>query len=133
TTKKTTYTELREVAVVVAKGSQLLVRQCGPEERWAGLWDFPRFGIEAEGPLFAESEIAQKLHAQTGIHARVGEQLTTIKHGVTRYRITLEVLRGRFQSGRLRRTPDAPLRWIAPSELAELPLSTTGRKIARLL
>ena len=61
------YTELREAAVVVRKNGSVLMRQCGDDERWAGLWDFPRFELEAGGPLFAEREIAAKVAAQTGI------------------------------------------------------------------
>lgn len=133
TTKKTTYTELREAAVVVRRGGQVLVRQCGPDERWSGLWDFPRFGIESEGPLFATSEIETKLAELTGVQANVGPVLKTLKHGVTRYRITLDCYEAVHRGGRLRSTKAAPAAWVEPAELADYPLSTTGRKIAKLL
>jgi len=51
---KQRFTDLHEVAVVIYKSGRVLMRQCGEEERWAGLWDFPRFAVEVEGPLFAE-------------------------------------------------------------------------------
>ncbi|MEO0532046.1 MAG: A/G-specific adenine glycosylase, partial [Planctomycetota bacterium] len=35
TTKKLSFTELREAAVVLRKGGKVLLRQCGEEERWA--------------------------------------------------------------------------------------------------
>ncbi|MGE3244148.1 MAG: NUDIX domain-containing protein, partial [Pirellulales bacterium] len=98
---------------------------CGPNERWAGLWDFPRFALESEGPLFARDEIIAKVRAQTGITCAPGSLLKTIKHGVTRYRITLDCYEASPVSGRAK---DA--RWMARSELAHLPLSTTGRKIS---
>jgi A/G-specific adenine glycosylase len=66
-------TELTEVAVVVRMKKQVLLRRCQPGERWAGLWDFPRFAWNGEdsGQLFNpltpsppkddhEAEIARK-------------------------------------------------------------------------
>jgi len=71
----TTYTELREAAVVICKRGRVLLRQCAEGERWAGLWDFPRFGLEAEGPLFAADEIRQKVFLQTGVRCAPGRFL----------------------------------------------------------
>ena len=129
---KQQFTDLHEVAVVIRKNGRILMRQCAAGERWAGLWDFPRFAVESEGPLFAEKEIVTKVREQTGITCRLGPLLKTIKHGVTRYRITLDCYRATFISGRPQTNSAAEVRWVAPSELADLPLSTTGRKIARL-
>lgn len=129
TTKKLQFTDAREAAVVVRKGATVLVRQCGAGERWAGLWDFPRFAIEAEGPLFARGELRDKVLAQTGIACDPGALITTIKHGVTRFRITLECYEAAYESGRLQKGA----RWVKPAELSDLPLSTTGRKLAKLL
>ena len=41
--EKTVYEDVNEAAVVVRKGTRVLLRRCGAGERWAGLWDFPRF------------------------------------------------------------------------------------------
>ncbi|WP_146449400.1 A/G-specific adenine glycosylase [Bythopirellula polymerisocia] len=123
---KLKFTDVHEAAVVVRKNGQVIVRQCGTGERWAGLWDFPRFAIESEGPLFVEEELIKKVCQQTGVTAKPGALLTTMKHGVTRYRITLDCYSAQFVSGRLKRHT----RWIRPAELADLPLSTTGRKLA---
>ncbi len=133
TTKKTVYTKLHEAAVVVSKRGKVLVRQCGPDERWAGLWDFPRFEIESEGPLFSEQEIENKLAQLTGIRVRLGPLLQTIQHGVTRYRITLDCYQAEHRAGRLKSTNGSPAKWVTPAQLAELPLSTTGRKMATLV
>jgi A/G-specific adenine glycosylase len=125
---KTIFTDLREAAVVVAKNGHVLVRQCGANERWAGLWDFPRFQVVAEGPLFIREELAAKVREQTGITAEPDGLLTTIKHGVTRYRITLDCYAATFKSGRVNAA-----RWVRRGELSELALSTTGRKLANLI
>jgi A/G-specific adenine glycosylase len=109
------------------------MRQCAAHERWAGLWDFPRFAVEAEGPLFAAEEIVTKLRQQTGITCRTPALLKTIRHGVTRFRITLDCYGASFVSGRTSTSQDLVIRWIERSKLNDLPLSTTGRRIARAM
>src|SRR5262249_40699929 len=42
-TKRMNYEDASEVAVVIRHRGRVLVRQCQTGERWAGLWDFPRF------------------------------------------------------------------------------------------
>jgi A/G-specific adenine glycosylase len=127
------YTQLREAAVIVRKNGGVLMRQCGRGERWAGLWDFPRFGLEAVDPASARIEIVSKLQAQTGIKCKPRDLLKTMKHGVTRYRITLQCYDAWYVGGRTRSTTHSSVRWAALAELPALPLSTTGRKIAALV
>ncbi len=38
-----------EAAVVVESRGKILLRKCGDGERWAGLWDFPRFSLAKTG------------------------------------------------------------------------------------
>jgi A/G-specific adenine glycosylase len=122
------YVEVREAAVIVRKNGSVLMRQCGPDERWAGLWDFPRFAVEAEGPLFAKDEIVNKLCTQTGVECNPGAVLKTLRHGVTRFRITLDCYAAAYVSGRVR----SNARWTPFAKLSTLPLNTTARKIANL-
>jgi A/G-specific adenine glycosylase len=127
------YTELREAAVVVRHRGRVLMRQCGKGERWAGLWDFPRFALEADGPLFAADEIAEKVLRQTGIRCTLGSLIKRLRHGVTRFRITLDCYEAKYSGGRARSASGVPVRWIKCDELESLPLSTTGRKLAKLV
>lgn len=133
TTKKVAFTELREAAVVVWNGPRVLVRRCAADERWAGLWDFPRFELEAAGPLLARDELAAGVFSLTGVRCAPGPLIKTFKHGVTRYRITLDCYRAERTGGRLRSSAQRPAQWVDPHALDELPLSTTGRKLARML
>jgi A/G-specific adenine glycosylase len=127
------YTRLREAAVIVRKKDRVLMRRCGPSERWAGLWDFPRFELNAKGPLFARDEIVTKLRHQTGITCTVPTLLHTLRHGITRYRITLDCYQAKHIAGRVRSSNGSAIRWFAAAELPALPLSTTGRKMARFV
>lgn len=124
--KRTQYESVREVAVVVWRGPRVLLRQCQPGERWAGLWDFPRYAGNAD-------EIARQVARLTGEQVRPGARLTTLNHGVTRFRITLECYQASLRAGRSRRSAAAGIRWLLPSELAAFPLSATGRKLAHLV
>jgi A/G-specific adenine glycosylase len=136
--KKTEYTDLIETAVVIRRAGKYLVRECQPGERWAGLWDFPRFAsVSAKNETWLATS-QQHLRDWLGIEITPGEHLATTKHGVTRYRITLHVLAADWLAGGVngKGSPAAKTnssRWVTRSELAELPLSVTGRKIAGLL
>ncbi|MAT70513.1 MAG: A/G-specific adenine glycosylase [Planctomycetaceae bacterium] len=132
-TRKLAMTDIREAAVIVRRNGSVLMRRCAPGERWEGLWDFPRFAIDAEGPLFVEEELAAKVREQTGVTVKPGPLAKTLKHGVTRYRITLECYEATRTGGRVRSTAERPVRWTPVAELAELPLSVTGRKLAKLV
>lgn len=123
--KKTQYEEVTEAAVVIRrKDGRVLVRRCQPGERWAGLWDFPRVSAGKN------SEIAAAVHSLAGVHPELGERFATLKHGVTRYRITLDVYNATCASpGKA----SADAQWTTIESLAALPLSVTGRKIWQLL
>ncbi|MDX1947183.1 MAG: A/G-specific adenine glycosylase [Pirellulaceae bacterium] len=133
--KKTKYEEVTEIAVVVRNRDKVLLRKCQPGERWAGLWDFPRF---AAGGGTVADEIASKVAELTGVRVAAGPQLATLKHGVTRFRITLHCYESRCLPQAKRATTasaatTAEIVWAAPKLLKQLPLSSTGRKIAGLL
>ncbi|WP_237564944.1 A/G-specific adenine glycosylase [Blastopirellula marina] len=130
--KKMQYEDRTEVAIIVRRKKEVLLRQCGADERWAGLWDFPRFQVASEAELLS-GELASQLEERTGLSAAIGSRLTTIKHGVTKYRITLHCHEAEGMTGRLRKDATAPLVWAAVDKLADFALSTTGRKIAQLL
>jgi A/G-specific adenine glycosylase len=130
---KQQYTEVREAAVVVRKNGRVLMRQCAANERWAGLWDFPRFELVSEGPLFAAEEIVNKLRNQTGITCVAPRLLKTIRHGVTRYRITLDCYQAPYVAGRVRTANGAAVRWIPIADLRALPLNSTCRRISTLV
>ena len=123
------YEERNELAVVVRRRQQVLLRRCGPEERWAGLWDFPRFA--ASGAAANDRWITQQVQRQTGVAIRPGPVLTVLRHGVTRFRITLTCREAQYRSGRLR--TGAGCAWVDTARLPDYPLSVSGRKISRLL
>jgi A/G-specific adenine glycosylase len=123
-------TAVREAAVVVRRNGAVLLRQRGKGERWENMWDFPRFELASEGPLFVREELITKVREQTGVTIEPGAVFKTIKHGVTRFRITLDCYEGRPSGGRIRSTAERPVKWMPLADLADLPLSVSARKIA---
>lgn len=141
-------TDVTEAYLVVVHENRLLLRQRTTSERWAGLWDFPRYQLSDESlkqdfpvspslPLpFTASEtekiipiLESQLVEQTDISAEILEPFAEIRHGVTRYRIRVVCFDARFQSG----SPRSGVRWIEFSDMGKYPLSSSGRKLTNLL
>jgi A/G-specific adenine glycosylase len=152
--RRPTITAVTEIAVVVERKGKCLLLKRPAGERWGGLWDFVRFPVEEERTPRQREEgkrrkssskvrthtngrtigasLARRVAETTGVETEVGDLLTELRHGVTRFRITLRCYRARWIAGE----PDASgieHRWVAPHQLHDLPLSMTGRKLARLI
>ncbi|NUQ62231.1 MAG: A/G-specific adenine glycosylase [Pirellulales bacterium] len=123
----------REVAVVVRRRGRVLLMRCPEGERWAGLWDFPRFEVHSEDASALAGEIVEKTARRVGVRIALGERLTSIRHGVTRFRITLDCYAARHLAGPNGDRGLPQMQWLRPDELSEYPLSTTGRKLSKLV
>ena len=137
-------TQVVEACVAVRKGGRYLLRRRGEDERWGGLWDFPR--IELNGHATAsehparngaispeiQRHLRQEVRSLTGVDSEVDRLVTEIRHSVTRFRIRLLCFEAAHRGGRLNGRADA-LRWVRPDEFEHVPLSVSGRKLARLL
>jgi len=146
---KITYTV--DVAVAWEDTELFALKQYSAEERWAGLWDFPRFSLEPfletrrhsghvnlkDSKLLQEMQrwIELQLMEQYGLEAELEGLISEIKHSVTRYRIQLLCYRGRCVSQPRKKNKEAAreLQWVCPTKFDEYAFSTTGRKLATLL
>jgi A/G-specific adenine glycosylase len=124
--------EVREAAVIVRRRGRVLLIKRGDGGRWAGLWDFPRFPLEAEHPAEIRKEIIDAVRRLTGVMIGPGELLKTIRHGVTRFRITLDCFAAEYVSETAAEFP-VERKWVRLGELEKYPLSTTGRKMAEMI
>lgn len=120
------YEEINEAVLIVQRDGKILMRQCQPDERWAGLWDFPRFSVTSRQ---AEHQLAGDLQLATGLKTELVNTEQQIKHAVTRFKITLDCFQATKVSLRLRKTE--AFEWRQINDLSDLPLSVTGRKIAK--
>ena len=125
--RKFEYEDVREAIILIKRRNKILMRKCAQEERWAGLWDFPRASLDSSSSLGA---IQDSILHSTGLKIIARELGRTIKHGVTKYRIQLDCFESMETSGRLKSKTN--FCWKSPKEIADLPLSSTGRKFADL-
>jgi A/G-specific adenine glycosylase len=128
---KPRFEEVREAAALVRRGKRVLVIQWPEGRRWAGLWDFPRFPIHRTRPAEIHRELVENVRELTGVTIRPGERVKTLRHGVTRFRITLDCYEAQYVSDG--RKTALPRKWLRAEELEQYPLSTTGRKLARFI
>ncbi len=120
-----------EAAVVLRRGNEVLLVQRPPEGRWASLWEFPH-GPLAPGET-ADAAAARLLTELTGFRGRLGPELTVIRHGVTRFRITLVCFEAEHLSGEFRSAFYRQAAWLTPHELAARPVSSPQRRLAQLV
>ena len=122
--------QVDEVALVIRKRHDVLLVQRPSSGRWAGLWEFPHAALtENESHVQAAEKVLQKL----GLKAEIHSELLTIRHSVTRFRITLVCLEARHRGGKVRSEMFPQSRWVAPEKLLDYPFSSPQRRLARTL
>ena len=116
------FEDLNEAIILIRRRNRVLMRLCLDGERWAGLWDFPRF--KNSGLAKLESTVFE----EAGLNVELRQLNYSIKHAVTRFRIQLDCFESDKISGRLKR--NSRFVWKSIEEIEQLPLSVTGRKFA---
>lgn len=140
-------TETHEAYVAIESAGRFLIYRRPEGQRWAGMWDFPRFELPIAKPSrkrvsksphgacpggSARRFLERRIAAEFGPRVTITERLTQLKHSVTRFRITLDCWLAITNDDDGLITPH-PTTWIAPSEFAHYPFSTTGRQFAKTL
>ena len=125
-------TAVRMAAAVISRDDRVLVLKLPPDApRWAGMWQFPNAELgRGETP---ERAAARAVKAVSGLSVEIDALATVVRHSVTRYRITLDVYRGRAARGTAEPRGVAAVAWKSRAELEALPLPSAHRKIARAL
>ncbi len=123
--------EVQEAALVVKRKEQVLLVQRPEGGRWEGMWEFPHGPLqEGENQEQAADRLLQEL---TGLRARRGPELLTIRHGVTRFQITMVCFEATYRAGRFRSSFYRQGIWIMPAELTAYPISSPQRRLAQTL
>jgi A/G-specific adenine glycosylase len=121
-----------EAAVVVRRrGRVLLVQRPAAAGRWAGMWEFPHGPLEpGEDHEAAASRLAATL---TGLDIRLGPELLTVRHGITRYRITVVCFEAAYAGGAFRSEFYCQGLWLSPGKLGDYAVSAPQRRLAKAL
>ena len=124
-------TFVNEAAVVVRRGEHVLLVRRPAAGRWANLWEFPH-GVIAEGEA-AEAAALRLARELAGVQASAAAEVATIRHGITRYQITLSCFEAHHAGGEFRSDFYAAGEWLTPEEVASRPVSAPQRRLAKLL
>lgn len=128
---KTVITEITEASVAIQNGTKFLLRRRTSEERWAGLWDFVRFETEHPPKAINLEQVVASVKEKTGLTVELGPQLLELKHGVTRYRITLKCFTAIKRDGQLLKQEE--WKWVHAKQFDSYALSVTARQFAKQL
>ena len=116
-------TARRFTACVIERNGAVLVRQRPAGVVNGHLWEFPN----VEVALKTSARAARRhLETELGCALESLSPLATVKHTITRYRITLDAFRGQLNEADAR--PGAG-QWIPKSELERLPFSSAHRRV----
>ena len=109
------------LAFAIECGGKFLVQQRPTGVVNAHLWEFPN--VEITGTKPAAEAAFQKIF---GLKPKTVQPLRTVKHSITRYRITLEA----FSVSLAKRPATANGHWLAPAEFDSLAFSSAHKKLA---
>lgn len=122
--------QIQETALVLRKGTKLFVAQRPVSGRWAGLWEMPHTPLENNETA---RQTARRLLVSLGFRGRLDAELSTIRHTVTRFRITMISIEAHCSGGRFRSSFYQRGKWLEPAELTSLPLSSPQRRLANVV
>lgn len=122
---------ISEVAVVLTKKSKFLLVQRPARGRWENLWEFPH-GTVHPGETH-DGAAARLLFELTNLEGTIGNELLAIKHSVTHHQITLLCFEALYSKGRFASEFYQKGEWVDARRLAEAPVSSPQRRLARFL
>ena len=119
---------VEEVCVVIRDRKRILVCQRPSNaRRWQNMWEVPHAErLPNEDLPTAAVRIAREL---TGLEIAPGAEVITIRHGVTRFAITLVCLEADYRGGSFAPGFYAAAKWLWPRELTDYPVSSPQRKL----
>jgi len=130
--KQAAITPVSEVGIVIRRGTRILLcRRPANAGRWQNMWEVPHGERTASEDLLAGAgRVAKEL---TGLTVKPGRELTTIRHGVTRYQITLVCVDAAAPKGTFTPGFYSEAKWLTVPELADYPVSAPQRKLIRMI
>jgi len=123
-------TPVNMVAALVWRGDRVLLVQRRPDEsRWAGMWQFPN--VEVAAGESKQDAVRRAASEAVGLSITPGERTLIVRHGVTRFRITLEVFQCTTAAGEPQARGCQAWRWADAGNVEALALPKAHRTIAR--
>jgi A/G-specific adenine glycosylase len=121
--KRVSATARRFTACVIERHGTVLVRQRPAGVVNGHLWEFPNVEVALKTSAAAARK---RLETELGCRLNSLTPLATVKHTITRYRITLDAFRGKLTDAAAQ--PGAG-QWILKNELERLPFTSAHRRV----
>jgi A/G-specific adenine glycosylase len=129
-------TTLFEFAFAVRNDDRWLVRKRASNERWGGLWDFPR--VLTDEPTWSNRLSSgglplglDRLKEGIGLRARNPIEIADASYGFTRYRVQLRRIVASVVDGD--RAGMSGFAFVSEQELTDLPLTRSARQFVEAL
>ena len=110
-------------AAVLEKGGRFLLVRRRDGRLMGRMWEVPQTSLEGRG----RDDLVAELRERHGLDVVPGPLLARARHAITFRRIKVEAY-GATLRGKAPQDPER-YRWVAPSELATLPVSSLTRKV----
>jgi len=117
--------------VIWGDDGRVLIAQRLAGDMLGGMWEFPGGRREA-GESLADC-LRREIHEELGLKVEVGEQLATVQHAYSHFRITLHAFHCRPAGGDPQALDCAAWRWVRLSELPDFPFSVADQRIIAAL
>ncbi len=114
------------VAVILKRGTRLLMTQRAEAGLLGGFWELPGGEMDADEPV--EAAARRWLRSRTGYAIGPVEPVGSVKHIFSHFSLLLHVVRARPLTRETAARRDPTVRWIPPAELARLPVATAHRR-----
>ncbi|MEB3312146.1 MAG: A/G-specific adenine glycosylase [Snowella sp.] len=119
------------VAVISNDEGLILIDRRPEEGLLGGLWEFPGGKIEPNETV--EECIEREILEEIGIKIAVGENLMTIDHAYTHFRVTLNVHLCEYVSGTPQAIECQEVRWVTLDEIDQFPFPKANSQIIAAL
>lgn len=119
------------VAVIWNDQNQILIDRRKQEGLLGGLWEFPGGKIEPNESV--ENCIRREIQEELGIQVDVGDQLTTVTHTYSHFKVTLNVHHCTHLSGEPQPIECDEIRWVTMENIEEYPFPKANIHIIEAL
>lgn len=119
------------IAVIWNDAGQILIDRRPQEGLLGGLWEFPGGKLEPGETL--EDCVRREVQEELAIAIAVGDQLMSLDHAYSHFKVTLNVFRCRHLSGEPQAIACDEVRWVSLEELEQYPFPKANSKIIQAL
>jgi len=128
--KKTPHVEVAAAVIWegVRWGSRLLISKRPEKGLLGGLWSFPN-GARDDADKDLATSLERAVRQELGVAITVGEQVTTVEHAFTHFRMTLTAFHAGIHTGMPQALGVADWRWTTLEVIDRFPCPVPDRKI----